>query len=228
MKPKLILYSLSFLLLASCTKDMTAKLNNNTKSPEVATGEGLFANAQKSFTDQITTPNVNSGIFELIVQYWAETSYPQESQFRLSERNIPGNWWNTYYRNVIMNLNLAEGVIGSAKGLGVDPVAQKNKLAICEIFRAYSYSVLVNTFGNIPYTEALNPNTSTPKYDDQKAIFYALIDSLDQALGKLDPSGDSFGTSDLIFNGDVAHWMKFANSLKLRLGLLLADSDPAK
>lgn len=228
MKQKFILYSLGFFLLASCTKDMTAKLNNNTKSPEIATGEGLFTNAQKAFTDQITTPNVNSGIFELVVQYWAETSYPQESQFRLAERNIPGNWWNTYYRNVIMNLKQAEGIIGSAKGLGVDPVTQKNKLAVCEIFRAYAYSVLVNTFGNIPYAEALNPDNSTPKYDDQKTIFYTLIDSLDQAISRIDPNGESFGSADVIYRGNVTQWVKFANSLKLRLGLLLSDSDPAK
>ncbi|TAN13622.1 MAG: SusD/RagB family nutrient-binding outer membrane lipoprotein [Chitinophagaceae bacterium] len=230
MKTKLI-YILGFVLFASsCTKDMTEKLNDNPKVPQVATGGGVFAYSELQFASQITTPNVNSGIFELIVQYWAETTYPQESQFQLTERNIPGNWWNTFYRNVAMNVKSAEQLINNEPVVGNDDkVVKKNKLAICEIFKAYSFSVLVNTFGNIPYSQALDPKNSTPKYDDQKDIFYALIDSLNDAVGKLDPNYGSFNDgSDLIYNGDVSSWIKFANSLKLRLGLLIADVDPAK
>ena len=72
-------------------------------NPKVATsvqGEMLFSNAEKAFTDVITTPNVNINIFELIAQYWAETTYPQESQYILN-RDIPLNWWNGLYRDVI-------------------------------------------------------------------------------------------------------------------------------
>lgn len=228
MKTKFIIYGVGLLLLASCTKNMTEKLNNSPKLPETATGGGLFANAQKEFTDQITTPNVNSGIFELIVQYWAETSYPQESQFQLTERSIPENWWNTFYRDVAMDINAAEKNISVMQGVNVDPIVKKNKLALCNIFKAYAFSVLVNTFGDIPYTEALNPENLSPKYDDQKTVFYALIDSLTAAVNELDSSAGSFGSSDLIYGGDVKMWVKFANSLKLRLGLLIADVDPAK
>jgi hypothetical protein len=51
---------------------------------------------------------------------------------------------------------------------------------------------------------------------------------LDAAIGKLDPSKASFGSADLIYEGDVTHWRKFANSLKLKMGILIADNDNAK
>ena len=81
------------MLIASCHKDMT-DLNINPKAVTNVRGEMLFSNAERNFADVMTTPNVNTGIFELIAQYWAETTYPQESQYDLGNRNIPLNWWN--------------------------------------------------------------------------------------------------------------------------------------
>jgi hypothetical protein len=87
--------------------------------------------------------------------------------------------------------------------------------------------VLVNTFGNIPYTEALNFTNPQPKYDDAKAIYDDLFRRLDAALASINPESESFGSADLIYGGDLAQWVKFGNSLKLKLGVTIADADPA-
>jgi hypothetical protein len=113
--------------------------------------------------------------------------------------------------------------------LAEDKTAYVNKIAIAKIFRAYAFSILVSTFGDIPYTEALQGRANTsPKYDNQKDVYYSLLDTIDASLALLDPSAASFGSSDLIYNGDVGKWVKLGNSIKLKLGMVLADVDPAK
>lgn len=222
---KILFFLLAIMFFASCKKNLT-DLNVNSKAAQNVPGETLFSNAEKSFADILTTPNVNSGIFELIAQYWAETTYPQESNYQLAERNIPQNWWTALYRDVIKDLDQSKKIINSSNA--IDQKAKQNKIAIAEIMEVHAWSVLVNTFGDIPYTQALDYNNTTPKYDNQKTVFYALTDSLDAALSKLDPSAGSFGAADIIYSGNVSKWVKYGNSLKLKLGLLLADVDAAK
>lgn len=220
------------LLLASCQKNMS-DLNINPKVATNVKGEMLFSNAEKSFADVMTTPNVNVNIFELISQYWAETTYPQESQYDLGNRDIPLNWWNALYRDVIEDFNQSIILLSQQQQdptlLPDDKIAYNNKIAIAKVLRAYAFSVLVNTFGDIPYSEALQGGeNTTPKYDNQKDVYYALLDSINSAIQEMDVSGASFGSADIIYNGDMGLWYKFSNSIKLKLGILIADVDPAR
>jgi hypothetical protein len=89
----------------------------------------------------------------------------------------------------------------------------------------YTWSVLVESFGDIPYTEALDIDNPLPKYDDGMTVYKDLITRLDAAIANLDPAFSSLDDADNMYQGDVAAWIKFANSLKLRMGLLLADAD---
>lgn len=219
-------------VLASCTKDMT-KLNENPKVATTVQGEMLFSNAEKAFVDAMTTPNVNSGIFELITQYWAETTYPQESQYDLGNRNIPLNWWNTLYRDVIMDFDRSISLMREQASdpalLESDKIAYQNKIAIAKIFRAYAFSSVVNTFGDVPYTEALlGAENLTPVYDKQADVYNALLDTISTAIGEMDVSGESFGSADLVYGGDVSLWYKAANSILLKLAINIADVDQAK
>ncbi len=225
-------YCIPVLLLAACKKDIT-QLNVNPKAITNVPGEMLFSNAEVAFANTMTTPNVNTGIFELISQYWAETTYPQESQYDLGNRNIPLNWWNSMYRDVIQDFNQSIILMRQQQNdptlLPANKLAYKNKIAIAKIFRAYAFSVLVNTFGDIPYTEALQGSTNTtPKYDNQKDVYYALLDTISTSISELDVSGTSFDNADLIYGGDVTEWYKLANSMQLKLAMVIADSDPAK
>lgn len=234
MKHNLIRYTISvaFLMVFSCTKNME-KLNVNPKVATTVQGEMLFSNAEKAFADVMTTPNVNTGIFELISQYWAETTYPQESQYQLGERNIALNWWNAIYTGVIENLQQSINLMNVQKTdptlLPAQKTAYTNKIAIAKVMRAYAYSVLVNTFGDIPYTEALQGRANTtPKYDNQKDVYYALLDTINASIANIDQTGEGFGSADLIYQGDVSEWYKLANSIKLKLAMNLADVDPVK
>lgn len=162
----------------------------------------------------------------MYIQHWTETTYIDEANYDITTRPIPGNFWDILYRDVLMNLKEAAKVLQEDGNLpGDKPAVLKNKIAITEVLTVYAFSVLVETFGNVPYTQALNAEILLPVYDDGLTIYKDLINRLSAAIGSMDQEENSFGMSDNMYYGDVSAWFKFANSLKLRMGMLLADVD---
>lgn len=222
---KIILIYVSIFAFTSCNKDFDT-MNDNKKAATVVAGSTLFSNAQKGLVDNMTTPEVNVNIFRLLAQQWAETTYADESQYNLTTRNNARNFWNPLYRDVLKDLSEAKRVIEKDASI-TDAKVKNNQSALTEILTVYTFSVLVNTFGDVPYTEALDFTKIYPKYDDAAFIYADLFKRLDAALALLDPASGSFSDgADLIYDGDVSKWIKFGNSLKLRLGMTLADVDP--
>lgn len=225
MKRNLIIIFSLLAVFTACRKNLS-DINVDNKSASEAPGSTLFSSAQKNFADIMTTPNVNNNVFEFIVQYWAATTYPQESRYDLGNRNIPQNWWTIIYRDVLRDLNESLSLIrAEPQGTAAQEIERQNRIAIVKIVRTHAFYVLVNTFGDIPYTEAMNIDDPTPAYDDQQEVYMALLDTLNASINELDPSEGSFGSADLVYRGDVESWFKFANSLKLRMAMVLADVD---
>ncbi|MDP1623984.1 MAG: SusD/RagB family nutrient-binding outer membrane lipoprotein [Bacteroidales bacterium] len=217
---------LTLLLFSSCAK--IEELNVNIKDPTTVPGESLFTGAQLSLSDQMVTPNVNSNIFRMFVQQWTETTYIDEANYDITTRPIPGNFWNTFYRDVLMNFKESAKVLKATGNLpGDDPAVLENKLAIVEVMTVYAYSVLVETFGDVPYTQALDQAVLLPKYDDGLTIYKDLVARLNAAIAKMNTSEGSFGSYDNMYYGNTGLWFKYANSLKLRMGMVLADVDNA-
>jgi hypothetical protein len=85
----------------------------------------------------------------------------------------------------------------------------------------------VDVNGNVPYSEALmGREKPSPKYDDAATIYADLINRLKTDAQTLDSDFESYGEADIIFQGDVDSWIRFANSLQLRLAMRLADVNP--
>jgi len=223
MKNKFLILGLMVAFFAACT-DLT-DLNVDKKNPTSVSGESLFVSAEKNMTDQIVNTNVNFNIFRFFVQYWTETTYTDECNYDLTTRNIPLQHWDELYRRSLANFKESAKLINNEVTFTPEEAAAKiNKLQIIEILSVYSYSVLVETFGNIPYSQALDVTELNPVYDDALTIYRDLLSRLNTAIGKIDASAGSFtGGEDNINNGDMARWLKFANSLRLRMGLILSD-----
>jgi len=224
MKKSLIVF-LSFLLLTGCV-DSLDDYNVDTKKAPTVTAVTLFSNSLKGLIDALVTPNVNNNNYRLYVQQWAETTYLDEQRYNLTARAIPQALWQSLYRDVISDLTEAKKILNANTLLSAE--SKNNQLAQIEIVEVLAWSVLVNTFGDIPYTQAMDPLNPLPKFDDAKTVYYSLLDRLDAALLLLNTTGTGFGAGDLIYKGDIAKWRKFGNSLKLRLALVIADSDAAK
>ncbi len=236
MKKFLILLVALSTFVVSCKKDF-GDLNTNTKLPTSVPPGTLFSYAQKSVVDIMTSTNVNNNIFRLFVQNWTETTYTDEAKYDLATRNIPQNFWNMMYSGgfississsqvgVLVNLKDAARLVPLQNVATVPADIQVNQAACVELMQVYAYAILVNTFGNIPYSEALNSDNVHPKYDDAQTIYNDLLQRIDAAVATIDPAGEGFGENDLYFGGDMSRWVTFANSMKLRLGMIIADVD---
>lgn len=223
---KLVVIAFSIFLLGSCKKEKDlANLNIDPKHPATVPSYTLFTQAQLNLSNTVTSSNVNLNIFRLIEQYWTETTYTDESNYDLGTRAIPDGWWNAFYRDVLNNFEQSKNF---AKTDVTDADIQKNDLALIDIQEVYAFYYLVNTYGNIPYSQALSIDNPFPKYDDAATIYSDLLTRLDADIAALNTSAESFGGADIVYNGDVSKWKKFANSLKLKMGILIADADPAK
>ena len=86
------------------------------------------------------------------------------------------------------------------------------------LMKAYNFQTLVDLYGNIPYTEALQGTViSKPKYDDAKAIYDDLAKKMDTAIALLKTAVSGSIAGDVMFAGNAPNWVKFANTVKLRL-----------
>jgi len=198
--------------------------NVDPKNPVAVPSYTLFSNAEKQMSDLLITTDVNTNIFRLLAQHWTETTYIDESNYDITSRNIPVQWFNGFYRDVLYNLERSKTLIPTDVA---DAGQQKNEIAMADMLQVYGYYYLVATFGNIPYSEALNIDVTQPKYDDATTVYADLLTRLDADLSALDDAAAAFGSSDLIYGGDITSWKKFGNSLKVKMGILIADSDPA-
>lgn len=106
--------------------------------------------------------------------------------------------------------------------------------AWAKIVRVEAMHRVSDVYGPIIYTHygQTNPDGSVT-YDSQKDAYYAFFNDLDSAISTLDglvASGEpeTFGKFDLVYGGSYAKWIKFANTLRLRLAIRISNVDPAK
>ena len=228
MKIKYAIYLILIVFVASCT-DNFEDFNTDKKNPATAPGEALFTNAMKELADQINKPDVNYNIWELWSQYWNETTYTDETNYDLSQRDQPEGIFRVCYRRILKDLDEARMIISEGVTANADEETMKaNKLHIIEILNVFTYQYLVDVFGAVPYSEALDIGNVYPVYEMGDVIYDDILIRLDAAISGLDPSVGSFGTEDLIYQGDVDSWIKFANSLKLKIGINLSDVNASK
>lgn len=223
---KLLYISFCLLILGSCTKNISS-LNDQTKAAANVPAGTLFSYGTRILSDNLASASVNSNVFRFVVKHWAMVTYQDEVQYDFNTRAIPRAWWSAMYKDVLVNLNKSAQIITADASLS--PGEINNKVAVLDVLQVYTYSVLVNTFGNIPYTQALNSSILFPKYDDAKTIIYPdLLKRLTADIGKMTTTNNSFTASeDLINAGNMAKWIKFANTLQLKLAINIADVDNA-
>ena len=148
-----------------------------------------------------------------------------------------GGWWWSYGVNSYSN-GYAASYWGSALGSGdrgvirdiqlvinkwKDDPANAQNLQIARIIRAYTFQRLTDLHGDIPYSQAGQPDLYPyPKYDTQSDIYHDLLKELDEAQAGLGTGTASLGAQELFYNGDMAKLKKFANSLMLRVAMRLS------
>ena len=214
MKNFLIIILTASLAISCASDESYENLNTDPNNPSDVPSATLFTGALKNLFDQMESTNVNTNVYRLFAQYWTETTYIDESNYDLNTRNIPSNHFTEMYTNVLYDLQDAKGKS--------ETEGQKGMIGVLEV---YTWQQLVDTFGNIPYSEALKGRENqNPAYDDAQTIYQDLLVRIDAAISTLNNATDNgYGDADLVFSGDLAQWIKFANSVKFKIAMRIAD-----
>ena len=221
----IINYSLVLFLLVAvgCTKNID-QFNNNDKSPTTVPANALFANSTVELMDYLSSPNVNVNTFRLWSQHWTQSTYTDESNFQLINRNINGEVMERMYARVLRDIKESRGFI--AENTASSDGVKNTQNAVLDVLEVFAYSILVDIFNDVPYSEALmGVENLSPAYDDASTIYSSLGTTLDGAITTLSASTDmgDFAGSDLIYAGSTSHWAMLANSLKLRMAMRMAN-----
>ena len=209
-------------LLASCTKKFA---DINTDRNTIATiGSAelpfLFARAEEEATPSIWNYQVAQNLFaDQYAQYFACTATYFPSDRLVIRMDWVGAAFNPIYTSVVPQL---QSIFAAA-----DPASAEYALA--NILWVVSFHRVTDYWGPIPYFNAGVPGNSVA-YDPQDKIYDDFFKRLTAAAtvlqGKL--TEHPYGDFDLMYAGDVTKWLKFANTMRLRLALRISKVDPAR
>lgn len=223
---KYIVAITALVMLWSCQSDEKYEnLNRDPKNPTSVASDFLFTAATVSLGDYMASPNVNEPLFRFLGQYLTTTTYLDEPNYDFTARQNPDNVFSEFYRDIIYDLQDAKRIVNANTDMTQAEIdARVGQLEVIEV---YSWHIMVDAFGDLPYTEALQAEEfPQPKYDDDAVIYEDLISRLDNVNALLS-AGQGYSSADVVFGGDMAKWMMFANSLKLRMGMRLQDVNPS-
>ncbi|WP_423146370.1 SusD/RagB family nutrient-binding outer membrane lipoprotein [Rubrolithibacter danxiaensis] len=204
--------------ISSCDKNFE-EVNVNPVLPSTLDPVYLFSNAQ--FSSAIGTYFYQSEIVQQINTPFTGVLEGGNHNI-VYDPNTSANF-NSLYNGPIKYL---EDVINQTK----DNPGRSNLYNMARIWRAYVFQVLVDTYGDVPYTEAGKAyleGINLPKYDDQKVIYEDILKEYQEATKALDAS-KATEQGDIFYRGDIAQWKKLGNSLLLRAGMRYTEIDPAK
>jgi len=219
----IITAALGTMVFTACKKDFL-DINENPNSPAKVDIKEVLPSAE------LAIGHVMGNNFQIFGGIWAQywTQNPFSSQYKTIEQYAPSandfdSPWRVCYSDALQDLNF---VIKKGTEDG-----KYQYVACAKILQAYTYQILTDNFGDIPFSEALQgeEGNTTPRYDSQKDVYDGIIGLLNEGIALIDGSATNGpSTDDLIFNGDMSMWKKFANTLKLRVYLRMAYVDPAK
>ncbi|SFW55199.1 SusD/RagB family nutrient-binding outer membrane lipoprotein [Chitinophaga sancti] len=203
------------LVLTSCSKELE-RINKNPNEAESAQPDYLLTNGIKMNVDTYWGTDAAMETSLLYVQYWAKIQYTDPDRYIPASTNIQTVWNNFYAQGVEDFTTLIQ--------LG-DTLHNPNYKAVGIIMRSWIFQVLTDLYGDVPYTQTANiEKYLTPKYDNQRDIYLGLLAELKTAAGLINTSGDAI-SGDVLYSGNMTKWKKFANSLRLRIALRIADQE---
>ncbi len=222
-----ILSVIAALAALTACGDLTS-INHNPNGPLDVPPPSILANVLQNVVggvNGVNSLNVRGG--GLWSQYYAEIQYRDEDKY-IVRSGTSGGWG--FYSGILEDVQRMI-VKGQAANI-------PNWSAVGRILKSYTFSVMTDAMGDLPYSQALKADTVlAPAYDTQQQIYNALFTDLAQATSEIDvaaaapagdPAGIGFPNGDIMYDGDMGQWRKFANSLRLRLAIHLSNVDPTK
>jgi hypothetical protein len=213
-------------LLAGACDDGFTDINTNPNAPTDVPAQYILPQAMRTTIMHAYGYSGTWAVLEftgLFAQHWAKVQYTEEDNYNLRAEQITGIWEVQYAQSLkdwqaIIDKGVATGLV--------------NHEATGRTMKAFTFQFLTDIYGDVPYSEALQGDgevqITTPAYDAQAAIYADLASQLGTAANLFNPGAAGWGGADLIYGGDMAAWARFANSLRLRVGMRMVNSAPAQ
>ena len=202
----------AILCINACTKDLDT-INTNPNAPIQANPDLLLRKVIYDYGEQMSYEGFVAG--NLLGQYFTAVDFNLFDRHSLTEPQLGGNPWPVIYTNLRDN----EIILSQSRANPSFVVYEGPAL----ILKAYMTAALTDIYGDVPYSEALQGKSTgnvTPKYDKQQDIYMApggIMDNLDKGIAALQNyTGAQPLNGDILFNKNLAAWVTFANSLKIK------------
>jgi len=151
----------------------------------------------------------------LWVQQLSRNIYSNEGDNYGITPTFYNNTWKSFYTDGLVNF---QRIIEQSKADGNLPNTNYEGIAL--VMRSWTFSLLTDLYGPIPYKEAIKGSAAEPVYnptfDNMDVVYSGLLADLKEANEKLKVGGPAV-SGDILYNGDIMKWKKFANSLRVRL-----------
>jgi hypothetical protein len=216
--------------LSACNPDKLTQVNQDPNNPTSAPPQAVFTYAARVAMQRWfgRTPTNMVGPV-LTAQHLAEVQYPDEDQYLRLDGTVTDASFIFTYAQELKNF---QAVIDAGKA-----DQQEMLWGPAQVMRSLIFGYLTDTWGDVPYSEALKGDATTaklqPAYDAQKDIYTGLFADLGAAVSAMagGASGVSklnpVGSADPVYTGNRLRWQRFANSLRARHAMRLANVDPA-
>jgi len=204
------------LLLTSCEDFLDVNVDPN--NPTVVTPNLVLPSAQKYTANLIHGTDAGARrintLGNMMMYNWSQSDgfawYPDEFKYLVTSSFYQGIF-NDSYSSALKQYHILDMMEDSRYDY---------YKAIGKIMKAYHFQLLVDLYGDVPYTEALlRKDNATPKYDAQVAIYADLLVQLNAAIELIKNAETpvAVGDDDAMFGGDMEEWVRFANTVKLRI-----------
>jgi hypothetical protein len=222
-----LLIPLVGLLAISCKKFLD--INTDPNNPTTIEVSKLLPTTQRTLGDALSMDEQNGGLSQVLAVYTHQMSTregPDKYGITGADFNLQTAWSKLFSSTA--NPGTTFPVYGVLQNLE-DIIAKSTEAGnlvyagIAKILKAYTYSVAVDVFGDVPYSEAnkLKQGIVHPKFDDDASIYESLFPLINEGIADLNntsaPNNQEPGADDLMYGGDVDLWIKAANTIKLKL-----------
>jgi hypothetical protein len=210
MKRKYFIYSFAALFAvavsgSSCKKFLDVNKNPNDPTPSSVQLSYVLSNAQLAISNNTALGSALGSTLSF---------YTHQTTGRVNYDRYGGGaaGWNGLYGaignlNVIINRGTAEGRFAY--------------VGIAKILKAYTFSILVDVYGDVPFSEfdKFEEGIFQPKFDKGKDIYPQLFTMIDEGIADLNNPAPNVkpGADDYIYKGNLTNWIKAANTLKLKM-----------
>ncbi|TMI95073.1 MAG: SusD/RagB family nutrient-binding outer membrane lipoprotein [Bacteroidetes bacterium] len=215
------------LLAVSCKKFLD--INTDPNNPTTIEVSKLLPTTQRTLGDALSMDEQNGGLSEVLAVYTHQMSTrenPDKYGITGADVNLQTAWSKLFSSTANPGTTFpVYGVLQNLEDIITKSTEAGNLVyaGIAKILKAYTYSVAVDVFGDVPYSEAnkLKQGILHPKFDDDASIYESLFPLINEGIADLTntsaPNNQEPGADDLMYGGDVDLWIKAANTIKLKL-----------